>query len=150
MATTKKTAKKASTKSVSSETKVTRITAKDSGSTKKAAPKAAQTKAHTLTAKEKADITENKELKAPRFRLRRSEKAEQDSEKTSGKRRRPLRAMKEYFKGSWYELRQVRWPDRATTWQMTGALIGFTVFISVIILLLDALFKYLFQLMIGS
>ena len=53
-----------------------------------------------------------------------------------------------YFKGSWQELTQVRWPDRATTWKMTIALILFTVFFVIVILLLDALFSYLTEILI--
>ena len=67
----------------------------------------------------------------------------------TGKRRNPFKALGGYFKGAWYELRQVRWPDRKATWSMTGALLAFTAFFVVIILLLDALFKYVFQLIIG-
>lgn len=65
------------------------------------------------------------------------------------KRRNPFRAMADYFAGAWYELRQVRWPDRKATWGMTGALLAFTAFFVVLVLLLDALFKYIFQLIIG-
>lgn len=60
----------------------------------------------------------------------------------------PFTATVAYFKGAWYELRQVRWPDRGATWGMTAALIGFTLFFVVIILLLDALFKYVFELIL--
>ena len=55
----------------------------------------------------------------------------------------------EYLKGSWRELVLVRWPDRKSTWKMTGALIMFTLVFVVIILLLDYLFQYLFKLLIG-
>lgn len=55
----------------------------------------------------------------------------------------------DYFKGAFYEIRQVRWPDRNTTWRMTGALLLFTAFFVILILLLDALFEYLFKLIIG-
>jgi preprotein translocase SecE subunit len=69
------------------------------------------------------------------------------TEKTS--RRNPAVAIREYFVGAWYELRQVRWPNRRATWGMTMAVLAFTVFFVVLILLLDALFKYLFQLILG-
>jgi preprotein translocase subunit SecE len=69
--------------------------------------------------------------------------------KKTSTRRNPLRAIADYFGGAWYELRQVHWPTRRATWGMTGALLGFTAFFVVIILLLDALFKYLFQLVLG-
>ena len=61
----------------------------------------------------------------------------------------PLRATGGYFKGAWEELRQVRWPNRRATWGMTAALLAFTAFFVVLILLLDALFKYVFQLILG-
>ena len=61
----------------------------------------------------------------------------------------PFSALGGYFKGAWYELTQVHWPNRRATWEMTGALVGFTAFFVVVILLLDALFKYLFELILG-
>lgn len=64
-------------------------------------------------------------------------------------RRNPLAAIGGYFKGAWYELKQVRWPNRRATWGMTAALLGFTAFFVVFILLLDALFKYVFELILG-
>lgn len=53
-----------------------------------------------------------------------------------------------YFKGAWVELRQVRWPNRRATWGLTVAVILFSLFFVVLILLLDSLFKYLFELII--
>lgn len=60
----------------------------------------------------------------------------------------PFVALGDYFKGAWRELREVRWPDRRATWSMTGALLGFTAFVVALVLLLDALFKYLFELIL--
>ncbi len=53
-----------------------------------------------------------------------------------------------YFKGAWYELRQVHWPTRAATWSLTGAVLAFSLFFVVVILVLDAGFKYLFELIL--
>lgn len=53
-----------------------------------------------------------------------------------------------YFKGSWFELKQVRWPDRKSTWSLTGAVILFTGLFITLIVLLDAGFKELFNLII--
>ena len=50
-----------------------------------------------------------------------------------------------YFSGAWYELNQVRWPNRRATWSLTGAVLAFTLFFVVFILLLDALFKFIFE-----
>lgn len=111
------------------ETKVTRIKASESDSVSK-----------TKTAKAKKQASSStKKVMQPYA----------DLAEAPSKRRNPLRAMKDYFTGAWYELRQVRWPDRKATWSMTGALLLFTGFFVVIILLLDALFKYMFQLIIG-
>lgn len=61
----------------------------------------------------------------------------------------PFVGIGRYFAGAWAELREVRWPTRKATWSMTGAMLGFTAFFVVLILLLDALFKYVFELMLG-
>lgn len=76
-----------------------------------------------------------------------------DTKKTTRRRPlhaagRPFRGIGAYFAGAWRELREVRWPTRSQTWGMTGALIGFTAVFVVLILLLDALFKYLFELIL--
>ncbi len=61
----------------------------------------------------------------------------------------PFVALGGYFKGAWFELRQVRWPNRRATWSLTGAVLLFTAFFVVLILLLDVLFKYLFEIILG-
>lgn len=53
-----------------------------------------------------------------------------------------------YFKGAWKELRQVRWPDRKSAWGMTMAVILFTGFFVAMIVLLDYVFKLLFELIL--
>ncbi len=65
-------------------------------------------------------------------------------------KRSPLGRIGAYFKGAWHELKLVRWPDRKTTWKMTGALIMFTAVFAVVILLLDYGLQYLFKLLIGK
>jgi preprotein translocase subunit SecE len=111
--------KKPATKKEATTTKVTRITATDT------------------------DTPVKKETKQP--------KTTAVPQKTASKntRRNPAVAILEYFKGAWYELRQVRWPNRRATWGMTMAVLAFTAFFVILILLLDALFKYLFQLILG-
>jgi preprotein translocase SecE subunit len=76
-----------------------------------------------------------------------SQKPESAKKRTPGN---PLAAFGGYFKGAWYELRQVRWPNRKATWSLTAAVIAFTAAFTLLILLLDALFKYIFQLILGS
>ncbi len=53
-----------------------------------------------------------------------------------------------YFRGAWIELRLVRWPTRSATWGLTFAVILFSAFFAVVILLLDILFKFLFELIL--
>jgi preprotein translocase subunit SecE len=53
-----------------------------------------------------------------------------------------------YFKGAWIELRQVRWPNRRATWGLTLAVILFSLFFVVLIVLLDTFFQYVFELII--
>lgn len=62
---------------------------------------------------------------------------------------RPFIALGAYFKGAWYELKQVRWPTRAATWSLTGAVIAYSLAFTVLIVLLDLGFKQLFELAIG-
>lgn len=57
----------------------------------------------------------------------------------------PFRALKDYFVGSWRELRQVRWPNRKQTWAMTFAVLLFSLALGILIFLLDAGFTLLFK-----
>ncbi|MFZ2545009.1 MAG: preprotein translocase subunit SecE [Candidatus Saccharimonadales bacterium] len=61
-----------------------------------------------------------------------------------------FRAIGGYFKGAWVELRLVRWPNRRATWSLTGAVLIYSAFFVVLVLLLDAAFKYLFELALGK
>lgn len=54
-----------------------------------------------------------------------------------------------YFTGAWYELRQVRWPNRRATWALTIAVIIFSVFFVLLIILLDTFFKWIFEIIIA-
>ena len=122
-----------------SATKVTRIKANDSAPAKK------PTRAKTNTSKPTKATKSTAKPAARRFSLGRTR-----SESGEPRQRRNfLGPVGRYIAGSWYELRQVRWPDRRSTWSMTGALLAFTAFFIVVILLLDAGFKYLFQLILG-
>lgn len=104
----------------SDEPKITRIKASDAGSKNKKTPKT------------------EKDLKSVKEQI-----ADEEKKVSIFKR------MGNYFRGSWQELKLVRWPDRAATWKMTGALIIFTVVFAAIILLLDFIFQTLFKLLIG-
>lgn len=103
-------------------TRVTRITASDTSSKK--------------SAKVKPAIDSKRQNQAV--------KAEKRS------KRNPLSPIIRYVKGSWYELTQVRWPDRKNTWGMTGALVAFTLFFVVVVLVFDYGFAQLFKFILGS
>jgi preprotein translocase SecE subunit len=110
---------------------VTRIKATDSAPSKSAAQKSAGTKAIKATKAPKKTTKKVKVVKEP----------------TNGFTK-ALYGIGRYFKGAWVELRQVRWPSRKATWGLTLAVIVFSIFFVVIILLLDAFFKFIFELMI--
>ncbi len=74
-----------------------------------------------------------------------TEKQANTEVKTPKKAFAPLRAIGGYFKGSWQELRQVRWPNRKQTWAMTLAVILFSLALGALIFLLDAVFTLLFK-----
>ncbi len=63
------------------------------------------------------------------------------------KKRGAVRAFFGYFKGAWQELKLVRWPTRKATWGLTLAVLLFSAFFVVFILLIDAGFKYMFELL---
>ena len=83
-----------------------------------------------------------KQIKAPKVA------GQSPAKKPTAKLLKPLKALGAYFKGAWFELRQVHWPDRKATWGLTGAVLLFTTFFIVLILLLDMLFKYIFELIL--
>jgi preprotein translocase subunit SecE len=120
-----KKAKKSSASTNSGGPNVIRIKAGSSSSSKKP------------TAKKEVVVAETVASKAPRpTRTRRVP--------------RPVAATGGYFKGAWVELRQVRWPNRRATWSLTGAVIAYSAFFVLCVLLLDAAFKYLFELILGK
>lgn len=63
---------------------------------------------------------------------------------------RPFVALGRYLRDSWREIRQVRWPGRKATWKMTLAVLIYCVIFMVFILVLDALFTFIFDLLLGT
>lgn len=61
---------------------------------------------------------------------------------------RPLAKLGNYFKQSFLELRQVKWPTRKETWSMTLAVIAYAVILTTAVLILDNFFKWGFKLII--
>jgi len=75
-------------------------------------------------------------------------KSADKSDKPKKKLFLPINAIGKYLKGSWMELKQVRWPNRRSTWGLTAAVLLFTGLFLVLIVSLDALFNQLFNLII--
>ena len=61
---------------------------------------------------------------------------------------RPFVALGRYLRDSWYEIRQVRWPNRKATWKMVLAVLIYTALFVIFISLLDLFFTWLFSLII--
>ena len=62
---------------------------------------------------------------------------------------RPFVAFGRYLRDSWREIRQVRWPNRKLTWKMTLAVLIYCAIFMIFILVLDALFTFIFNLLLG-
>ena len=62
---------------------------------------------------------------------------------------RPFVAFGRYLRDSWRELRQVRWPNRKTTWKMVLAVFIYTIIIIAFLTALGVLFDWLFNLILN-
>ena len=135
-----------------SKAKVTRITASDTKKTKTPSKSSKPAKASKQSKAKKAVSTNLNTVTNPVMSpgTRNLSKEEHSVQADSPSTKNPFKAFWIYVKGAWYELQQVRWPDRANTWSMTGALLAFTAFFLLVIVLLDAAFKYLFQVILGA
>lgn len=110
---------------------------------KTTAKKAAPAKTEATVTRIKASDTAPKKKAITAKKVKANKKTA--PKKPAPKALRPFVALGEYFKGAWFELRQVRWPNRRATWSLTGAVLAFTAFFVVLVVLLDVLFKYLFE-----
>ena len=63
---------------------------------------------------------------------------------------RPFVALGRYLRDSWREIRQVRWPNLKATWKMTLAVLVYCAIFMVFLLLLDALFTFVFDLLLKT
>ena len=126
-----------------SQNRITRITAGD---------KAAKPKKPSIlaTAKELAGHAQTEKSSAKTAKTSAKTKTAASKPKNSKSRRNPLSAITGYFRGAWQEIKQVRWPDRRSTWGMVGALIIFTAALFLVIILLDYGFAWLFKLIMGT
>lgn len=126
-----------------SQNRITRITAGD---------KAAKPKKPSIlaTAKELAGRTQTEKSSAKTAKTSAKTKTAASKPKNSKSHRNPLSTITGYFRGAWQEIKQVRWPDRRSTWGMVGALIVFTAALFLVIILLDYGFAWLFKLIMGT
>lgn len=70
------------------------------------------------------------------------------AKKPASKPKKEKKPRDNYFIGAWRELKQVRWPDRKATWGMTLGVLLYSAFFVVLVILLDAIFKYLFDFLV--
>ena len=111
--------------------KITRIKANDQPREKE------ESSAPTITRK-KVIVADKKTTKAKRDQQKAAvKKLGSDSKHQSGKKPfilfRPFIALGHYLRDAWRELRQVRWPNRKTTWKMVLAVIVYSAIFMVII-----------------
>ena len=119
-------------------------------------------KASDTTSKKEDDtpaITRKKVVVKDKKSAKAAKKATKNAEKALAKDKptkkifilfRPFVALWRYLRDSWRELRQVRWPNRKTTWKMVLAVLVYTAMFVVIISLLDIFFSWLFNLILGK
>ena len=128
--------------------KVTRIKASDGPAKDEASEDSAITR-------KKVVVKDKKTEKAKREKTKSDANKVSIDKKTDNKKKpfiliRPLVYLWRYIRDSWHELRQVRWPNRKTTWKMVLAVIIYSAFFMVVIFLLDMLFSWLFGLILGN
>ena len=141
--------------------KITRIKAGDH-------KKSEETSDEPVITRKKVVIKDKKASKSARKKNRKAEKLEAKAEKTKSKKQkeikhpklhkvlmiisapfrfiaRPFVALGHYIANSWREIRQVRWPNRKTTWKMVLAVIVYTAIFVAFITLIDALLTLIFN-----
>ena len=141
--------------------KITRIKASDPKKSPEEPLEAPKTVAKVKVAKGKAlnkktQKSALKEQAAPK----KTEKGKTAKSKTSNKQIdnttkkpfiliRPFVYFGRYIRDSWREIRQVRWPSRKAAWKLFFAILIYTLIFVGVIMLLDALFTWLFETVIG-
>lgn len=106
-------------------------------------------KAETETKPEKVEKTAAPVVKTTQKPAKTSKNTEEKPLKEVFILARPFVAFGRYLRDSWREIRQVRWPNRKATWKMTFAVFIYCAIFMVFILVLDALFTFIFDLLLG-
>ena len=124
--------------------KITRIKASDSS-------KKNDESNEPVVTRKKVVVKDKQTEKAKQKEIRKAEKKldKKESNKKTFILFRPFVAFFRYIRDAWRELRQVRWPNRKTTWKMMFAVLVYTALFMVIISLLDLFFSWLFNLILG-
>ncbi len=128
---------------------ITRIKASDPSKPKEPKEPKETPKVKKVAIEPKKDTKTKKELKKE---LKKEAKLAKKAKKASKKPFilfRPFVALGHYLKNSWIELRQVRWPNRKTTWKMVLAVFVYTLIFVGLLLLLDIIFDLIFNKLIG-
>ncbi|MBR3248856.1 preprotein translocase subunit SecE [Candidatus Saccharibacteria bacterium] len=127
--------------------KVTRIKASDG-------PRKEEKSDEPTITRKKVVVKDKKTEKAKREKAKSAEKKVSVEPKKNEKKPfflvAPFVYLWRYIRDSWMELRQVRWPNRKTTWKMVLAVIVYSALFMVIISLLDLFFSWLFGLILGN
>ena len=126
--------------------KITRIKASDG-------PRKEEKSDAPAITRKKVVVKDKKTEKAKRSKAKAAEKAivtKKKDEKKPFFLIAPFVYLGRYLKESWMELRQVRWPNRKTTWKMVLAVVIYSALFMVIISLLDLFFSWLFGLILGN
>ena len=131
--------------------KITRIKASDGPDPEKSSEKAPAAPTKVKKAKVLKDSAKTQKPAKTAKKAEKPQKAEKSakSDKKPFILIRPLVYLGHYLRASWLEIRQVRWPSRKATWKLFFAILIYTLLFVAIIMLLDALFTWLFDLIIG-
>ena len=112
-------------------------------------PTETQTKVTKAQAKQQAKLAKTK-AKAAKAKIKTKSNTPEKPLKQVFILARPFVALGRYLRNSWRELRQVRWPNRTATWKMTLAVLVYCAIFIVFIMLLDALFTFIFDLLLKT
>ena len=125
--------------------KITRIKASDSHKNEERDAEPTITRKKVVVKDKKAEKAKNKARK---------ELEKNAGDRKSGKKPfilfRPFVALARYIRDAWREIRQVRWPNRKTTWKMVLAVVIYTALFVLLITLLDLFFTWLFNIILGK
>ena len=128
--------------------KITRIKAGDSGKSEKPSEEPTITRKKVIVEDKKTAKAKKAEKKQAEKKLKKEAKKAKTDKKTFVLFR-PFVALGRYLRDSWRELRQVRWPNRKATWKMVLAVIIYTLIFVAILTLLDMLFSFIFNNLLG-